>query len=165
MWYLRVCLICQFTRVQFHLPPALASADTLMFSHRVSGAHKSGEYFDNISSALNSTSGDVGAATHKWSRLGALDSMRDIDGALHLRMTWDLDAHGRPGASCFDILSRAPGLPSGTYTIVTKTGLYLPVWCDMTTDGGGYGVIVCGVALGIQFPICFCCYPVEDGVS
>jgi hypothetical protein len=76
----------------------------------------------------------VSAATHKFSQLNALDTFRDVDGALHLRMTWIGEY-----ASCVEILARNPGAPSGTYTIVTSKGLFLSVWCDMTTDGGGYG--------------------------
>jgi hypothetical protein len=105
---------------------------TLLFSHRVSGANNSLEYFDGIASALNA-SGDVSAAVHKFSRLNALDTFRDVDGALHLRMTWIGEY-----TSCSDILARNPGTQSGRYTIVTSKGLPLSVWCDMTTDGGGY---------------------------
>ena len=118
------------------LVPTCAFSVTLMFSHRVSGANNSLEYFDGIASALNA-SGNVSAATHKFSRLNALDTFRDVDGALHLRMMWK----ERDPSSCLEILTCNPGALSGTYTIVTSKNLSLSVWCDMTTDSGGYDVM------------------------
>jgi hypothetical protein len=117
------------------------TADTLVFSHRVSGANNPLEYFDGIASALNA-SGNVSAATHKFSQLNALDTFRDVDGALHLHMTWYNDFYlSCLDVSCLDILTRYSGAPSGTYTIVTSKGRVLSVWCDMTTDGGGYDIM------------------------
>jgi hypothetical protein len=117
-----------------HLAPAFVAV-ALVFSHRVSGANNPLEYFDGIASALNA-SGNVSAATHKFSQLNALDSFRDVDGALHLRMTWIGEY-----SSCVEILAQNPGAPSGTYTIVTSNFRLLSVWCDMTTDGGGYDIM------------------------
>jgi hypothetical protein len=126
-------LLCYHSAV--HLAPAFVAV-ALVFSHRVSGANNPLEYFDGTASVLNA-SGNLSAATHKFSQLNALDTFRDVDGALHLRMSWIVTEY----ASCLEILARNPGVPSGTYTIVTSKGLFLSVWCDMTTDGGGYGAM------------------------
>jgi hypothetical protein len=129
-----LCLHRLCSILHLRVAPACVAV-TLVFSHRVSGANNSLEYFDGIASALNA-SGNVSAATHKFSQLNALDTFRDVDGALHLHMTWIGEY-----ASCVEILARYSGAPSGTYTIVTSKFLVLPVWCDMTTDGGGYDIM------------------------
>ncbi len=116
-----------------------SSSETLVFSHRVSGANVVAEYFGTPAAALN-TSGDVTASTHKYSRLSNLEPLRDVDGAFHFQHTY---SQFMTGLSCADILNRNPGVPSGTYMITTSTGHTLSVWCDMTTDGGGYTYYAC----------------------
>ena len=41
-------------------------------------------------------------------------------------------------SSCFELLRADHHLRSGTYTITTKQGKSISVYCDMSTDGGGY---------------------------
>jgi Fibrinogen beta and gamma chains, C-terminal globular domain len=44
-------------------------------------------------------------------------------------------------SSCKALLATTPGLPSGTYTITPASGGTLSVFCDMTTDGGGWTMV------------------------
>ncbi len=43
-----------------------------------------------------------------------------------------------PVASCKDLLAKAPNTPDGAYYINPDGGPAYQVWCDMTTDGGGW---------------------------
>jgi hypothetical protein len=61
-------------------------------------------------------------------------------GSNYLCSTNDFNT-GTVRVSCLEILTRNPGAQSGTYTIVTSNNRLLSVWCDMTTDGGGYDVM------------------------
>ncbi|MGE3634829.1 MAG: fibrinogen-like YCDxxxxGGGW domain-containing protein, partial [Sandaracinaceae bacterium] len=57
--------------------------------------------------------------------------------------------------SCAEILARYPGSPSGRYTIrPAPSELARAVWCDMTTDGGGWTLV--GASFGT---------PLDDAAS
>ncbi|MBM4344637.1 MAG: hypothetical protein FJ100_14830 [Deltaproteobacteria bacterium] len=43
-----------------------------------------------------------------------------------------------PVNSCKDLLAKAPNTPDGAYWINPDGGPAFQVWCDMTTDGGGW---------------------------
>jgi hypothetical protein len=47
------------------------------------------------------------------------------------------------GTSCLSILANAPSSPTGWYYISTALASTIRVWCDMTTDGGGYTLYPC----------------------
>ncbi len=146
---------CQVCLVGFFCPQVNCSQTTrtgcgkqsLVFSHSVSGSDQATEYFANAASALSS-SGDVTSEVHKFSALGDLAQYRDIDGAFHLRQTW---AWNLSGTSCLDILSRNPGASNGTYVITSPSGVKLSVYCDMTTDGGGYTYWPCQNCVSTNF--------------
>jgi hypothetical protein len=90
--------------------------------------------FANVSEALSSPNGNVNAPTHKFSILNRLESFRDIDGQLHFVQSWPGQSLLFIGSSCLD----NPFAVSGPVVIITPAGATLPVFCDMTTDGGGY---------------------------
>jgi hypothetical protein len=46
------------------------------------------------------------------------------------------------GTSCLDVRSNYPNLPSGSYSINPGAGA-VQVWCDMSTDSGGYTYYAC----------------------
>ncbi len=62
-----------------------------MFSHRVSGADVAAEYFSTAAEAL-SASGSITAATHMFSRMNELESLRRADGKLQFRLVYPLMA-------------------------------------------------------------------------
>ncbi|MFN0246850.1 MAG: fibrinogen-like YCDxxxxGGGW domain-containing protein [Kofleriaceae bacterium] len=51
----------------------------------------------------------------------------------------------RPARSCKELNTARPGLPSGAYTVDPdgpETAAPREVWCDMTTDGGGWTALL-----------------------
>jgi hypothetical protein len=99
------------------------------------------EYFGNASAALFS-SGNTSDPTHMFSDLKNLDSYREIDGALHLRMSWATPIS--TPTSCVDIRIRNPSATSGNYVIQPAGSQQtISVYCDMVTDGGGYTYYAC----------------------
>jgi hypothetical protein len=41
-------------------------------------------------------------------------------------------------ASCAQVLAESPGAPDGAYWLALASGAVAPIWCDMTTEGGGW---------------------------
>jgi hypothetical protein len=70
-------------------PPASWDTEVLLFSHRISGAQIASEGFVGDADALSS-SGDITAAVHKFSRLGELESMRYMEGRFRFRLVYPL---------------------------------------------------------------------------
>eukprot|EP01116_Phalansterium_solitarium_P004376 TRINITY_DN1537_c0_g1_i1.p1 TRINITY_DN1537_c0_g1~~TRINITY_DN1537_c0_g1_i1.p1 ORF type:complete len:507 (-),score=103.28 TRINITY_DN1537_c0_g1_i1:287-1807(-) len=54
------------------------------------------------------------------------------------RCVYNLGHETQPGLSCLHIKQRLPDSPSGVYYIGASVGTAVPLWCDMTIDGGGW---------------------------
>jgi hypothetical protein len=70
-------------------PPSSWVTEVLLFSHRISGAQIASEGFVSDAEALSS-SGDISAAVHKFSRLSELESMRYTQGRFRFRLVYPL---------------------------------------------------------------------------
>jgi hypothetical protein len=100
-------------------PPPSLPVEVLVFSHRVSGANVEQEYFSSAAEGLSS-SGDVTAATHKFSRLSELESLRRADGKLQFRLVYPLLA--APNALSFAQSSN----PTSSRVITGYTPIDIP---------------------------------------
>ena len=81
-WYSAVLVQCHGTvsclnNQSLHAFVVLTGfAETLIFSHRVSGANVASEFFTSTAEALNA-SGNIAAVVHKYSNLMNLEKFRD----------------------------------------------------------------------------------------
>jgi LruC domain-containing protein len=78
------------------------------------------------------------APTHDCHKTGATRYVMVRGSA---RASHSLGGAQNPGASCRDVLARGGSTGDGVYWIRPLGQAAFPVWCDMSTDGGGWTVV------------------------